>query len=53
MWFTSERATLPSGPANSTKAPSRQQHVMSQQRKAPRTYTEADIQLTISDIQLN
>jgi hypothetical protein len=52
-WFTSERATPLSGPANPTKAPSRQQHVMSQQRKAPRTYTEADIQLTISDIQSN
>jgi hypothetical protein len=38
-WFTTKRATLLSGPATATKAPAQQQHVMSQQRKASRTYS--------------
>jgi hypothetical protein len=49
-WFTSEWPTQASGPLNPGAAPAQQQRVMSQQYNAPKAYTEADIQLTISDI---
>ena len=39
-----ERLTL------STKTPTQQQHIMSQQHQAPRAYTEADVHFAISDI---
>jgi hypothetical protein len=43
----SERRSLP------TRTPAQRQHVMSQQHQASRLYTEADVQLAISDLTIN
>jgi len=51
--FISERTTPASGPRTPGDAPARRQHVMSQQPQRLRPYTEADVQLAISDLTRN
>jgi hypothetical protein len=49
--FTSERPSPPSALRTISRTPAQRQDEMSQQDQAPRSYTETDVQLALSDIQ--
>src|SRR4051794_40345406 len=44
--------TQVTGPPNPTKTPAQRQHVMPQQPQAQRPYTKANVQLVISNLQI-